>query len=181
MRITFVMPKPTLGGGSRIIAAYAKLLAERGHHVSIVATVHRASFKSRVRSWVSRRGKVLKPDMTYFQDIGDVSLSVVTVGSEGLQDRDVPDADVVVATWWETAEWVLKLSSSKGARAHLVQGHEVFPGQPVDRVRAVYRSKMKRIVVSKWLEGIMASEYGDHATTCILNCVAILRGLPAGA
>ena len=35
-----------------------------------------------------------------------------------VEDKDVPDADVVVATWWETPKWVAKLSPSKGAKAY---------------------------------------------------------------
>jgi hypothetical protein len=53
-----------------------------------------------------------------------------------VEDKDVPDADVVVATWWETAEWVAKLSPSKGAKAYFIQHHEVFDYVPQDRVEA---------------------------------------------
>ena len=38
-----------------------------------------------------------------------------------VMDCDVPDGDVVIATWWETAEWVVELSSRKGAKAYFIQ------------------------------------------------------------
>ena len=34
---------------------------------------------------------------------------------------DLPDADVVVATWWETAEWIEKFPASKGRKFHFVR------------------------------------------------------------
>ncbi|HVT88762.1 MAG TPA: glycosyltransferase family 4 protein [Tepidisphaeraceae bacterium] len=38
-----------------------------------------------------------------------------------VRDSDIPDADLVIATWWETAEWVAKLSPNKGAKAYFIQ------------------------------------------------------------
>jgi glycosyltransferase involved in cell wall biosynthesis len=86
-------------------------------------------------------------------------------------DADVPDADVVIATWWETAEWVNALSYEKGAKVHFVQHHEVFEYLPGHRARAVYRLPMHRIVISRWLADVMAQEYGDVNTDLVLNGV----------
>ena len=53
---------------------------------------------------------------------------------------------VVIATWWETAEWVAGLSPRKGAKAYFLQHHEVHPGQPVDRVRArVFGARVRHL------------------------------------
>jgi glycosyltransferase involved in cell wall biosynthesis len=74
---------------------------------------------------------------------------------------DLPDADVVVATWWETAEWVAALPASKGAKAYFVQHHEVFPYLPVERAEATYRTAMPKIVVARWLADLMTGRYGN--------------------
>ncbi|MFZ3585099.1 hypothetical protein ACOI1H_23630, partial [Loktanella sp. DJP18] len=34
---------------------------------------------------------------------------------------DLPDSDVIIATWWETAEWVAALPSIKGRKFYLLQ------------------------------------------------------------
>jgi glycosyltransferase involved in cell wall biosynthesis len=86
-------------------------------------------------------------------------------------DADLPDADVVIATWWETAEWVYRLSKSKGTKAYLVQGHEVFANMPIDRVKATYRLPMRKIVVSAWLKRIMEREYGVLDVDLVPNSV----------
>ena len=75
--------------------------------------------------------------------------------SRAVRDRDVPEADVVVATWWETAEWVAGLAPSKGAKVYFVQGHEIYPWLPQKRCRATYRLPLRKIVVSRWLREII--------------------------
>jgi len=88
-------------------------------------------------------------------------------------DGDLPDADVVVATWWETAEWVAALGASKGAKACLVQGYEVFDYLPVERVKATWRLPMHRIAVSRWLVEIASDVYGDGEVSLVPNAVDV--------
>jgi glycosyltransferase involved in cell wall biosynthesis len=88
-----------------------------------------------------------------------------------ITDKDVPDADVAIATWWETAEWVAALSPAKGAKAHFIQGHEVFPGQPVERVKSVWGLPMHRITISKWLVDLARNTYSDTRVSLVSNSV----------
>jgi len=88
-----------------------------------------------------------------------------------ITDRDVPDADVVVATWWETAEWVAALSPRKGAKVYFVQHHEIFSYLPSDRSRDTYRLPMHKIVVARWLQNLMQTEYGDRFADLVPNSV----------
>ena len=70
-------------------------------------------------------------------------------------DADLPDADIVIATWWETAEWVNALSPAKGRKVYFIQHHEVFSYLPVERSRATYRLPLHKIVISRWLKDLM--------------------------
>ena len=87
-----------------------------------------------------------------------------------VSDDDVPDGDIVIATWWETAEWVNALSK-KGVKVYFIQGHEIFSHLPVDRCKATYRLPMHKIVVSRWLEDVMATLYGDEKVDLVPNSV----------
>lgn len=171
MRITFILPDGGLSGGMRVAAIYAERLKQRGHDVFVVSTIGKPSR----REWLARilRGegwlKPFKRKPSYFDAI-DVPYKVVKVGCK-VTEADVPDADVVIATWWETAEWVTHWSSAKGAKAYFVQHHEVFDYLPIERVKATYRLPLHKIVVSKWLVDLMQSEYGDADTSLILNSV----------
>jgi len=77
----------------------------------------------------------------------------------------------VIATWWETAEWVAALSPRKGAKVHLIQHHEVFDYLPQARVAATYRLPLQKIVISSWLRNVMRDVYGDA------DAVLIAQGL----
>ena len=88
-----------------------------------------------------------------------------------MTDNDVPDADVIIATWWETAEWVNNLSPRKGAKAYFVQHHEIFPYLPVERCKATYRMPLHKITIARWLKATMLSDYGDDCVDLVPNSV----------
>lgn len=172
MRITFVTPPPELSGGMRVIAAHAGGLSRRGHTVTVVFTPHRPfGVRERLRSLVRRGVWLSTPDLdpTFFEGL-DVALRGVERWRPIVAD-DLPDADVVVATWWETAEWVLALPPAKGAKAYLVQGYEAHSYLPVDRVNRTYTFPMHKVVVARWLADLMASRFGDHDASLVPNSV----------
>ena len=85
-------------------------------------------------------------------------------------DSDLPDADVVLATWWETAEWVAQLSPAKGAKAQLIQQMETnFLHQDVDRVEATWSLPLQKIVVSQWLADFARDRFGDPTSVVVPN------------
>ena len=89
-----------------------------------------------------------------------------------MRDGDVPDGDVVMATWWETAEWVAALSPAKGAKAHFIQHDEkMFDGVPKERAAATWRLPMQKITISKWLVDLARDTYGDHDVMHVPNSV----------
>jgi glycosyltransferase involved in cell wall biosynthesis len=84
---------------------------------------------------------------------------------------DLPDADVVIATWWETAEWVATFPRSKGAKAYFLQHFETHVGMPVDRVEATWRSPMHKIVIADWLADLARHRFGDRDVSLVPNAV----------
>jgi glycosyltransferase involved in cell wall biosynthesis len=84
-----------------------------------------------------------------------------------VEDRDLPDADVVVATWWLTAEWVAALAPAKGAKAYFIQHMETVFGQDVDRVHATWRLPMQKIVIAPWLADLARDQFGDPSAIVV--------------
>lgn len=165
VRITFVLPK-SASGGTLVIKTYARFLAGRGHRVVLVSPP-----EPERRPWLSWTRRLLSPKLCQ-STIDDHGIEHrVLERSRPIVDADVPDADVVIATWWETAEWVSVLSDSRGRKCHFVQGYEVYPWLPQQRARAVYRLPLRRIVISQWLADIIRSSYGDGSAVLVLNGV----------
>jgi glycosyltransferase involved in cell wall biosynthesis len=117
------------------------------------------------------------PEPSYFDDIA-VPHRVLESARPVVND-DVPDADIVLATFWKTAPWVAALLPRKGAKAILLQGYEVSPGDenpttdatwrlPMD---AAWRLPLRKIVVSKWLAGLARNHFGDSHVYLVPNSV----------
>ncbi|WFU18787.1 glycosyltransferase family 4 protein [Bradyrhizobium sp. CB3481] len=172
MRITFILPTVSLTGGNKVVAIYAQKLMQNGHIVKLVSPPPRPmALRAKLRSWLVGRG--WPPDVKSLQSpLDDADLDHTVLDRwRPVRDRDVPDADVIIATWWETAEWVNALGPEKGAKVYFIQGHEVFPYLPTERSKATYHLPFHKIVVSRWLEKIMTLDYGDPNVDLVPNSV----------
>ncbi|HEY6869983.1 MAG TPA: glycosyltransferase family 4 protein, partial [Novosphingobium sp.] len=171
MKIVFVLPEINLSGGTKVLIDYADYLKSAGH--SVVCLVPRpARIGLRALARMIVRGESRRPVDRRRSHLSGRDVDIVEGKVPGrLVESDFPDADVVIATWWETAEWIAPLGPEKGVKVHFIQGHEVFDGQPVDRVEAVYRLDLKRIVVAQWLQDVMRDSYGCSDAVLVPNGV----------
>ena len=80
-----------------------------------------------------------------------------------IKEQDVPDADIVVATWWETVEWIWPMSASKGRKVHFIQGYDAPPLDVGNRVEAVWQLPTSKVAVAQWLVDVGRDRFGiDH-------------------
>lgn len=173
MRVTFLLPFAGLAGGVRVVAIYAERLKARGHQVTVVSTPRRVpTIKNRVGALV-RRGEWLRGphhEPSHFDHL-DVEHHVIDA-PRPIVDDDVPDADVVVATFWTTAEALAALSSDKGAKAYFLQHDEtVMSRSEADRVVATWKLPLHKITISDWLVKLAAERAGDTRVSLIPNSV----------
>lgn len=171
MRITFVTAVADISGGARVIHNYAKALQQRGHDVCVISRPQELSLKRRLRTLLSsgRWPARVCADESFF-NTQDYDYRLAPASALVRADM-APDADIVIATWWETAEWIAKFPSSKGKRVHLVQGYEAFPGIPKERVDAVLRQPTYKIAVSQWLSSLLKEEFGAAHVVLVSNGV----------
>src|SRR3546814_161154 len=166
MRISFVLPcsgrYPI--GGFRIVYEYANRLADRGHQVSIV---HFAAFpelmptKRLIRAagqWVRDRITGGYLPKSWFK----LSPKVATYWGYAPSVGIFPDADVVIATAWQTAEVVDRLPAAKGRKFYLIQHLEDWTG-PRERVLATWKLPLEKLVIARWLKDI-AIELGESTS-----------------
>lgn len=159
MRITFILPfsgqKPV--GGFKVVYEYASGLAQRGHTVTVVHPARLRIDETRpaqiamgLVKYLARRAGVkggYRPDPWF-----DLDPRVRAVWTPSLFERWIPEGDVVIATAWETAEWVAAYPASRGRKFHLIQHLETcMEGADPDRVMKTWKLPMKKIVIAKWL------------------------------
>ena len=175
MKINFVLGQKSIdfSGGFRVVAGYADRLCARGHQVTILAPGgeegQRLTLLQELRRWIVGGPAAPEADSRPFLENPDVKIKLIN-GKNTLSPSDLPDADIVVATWWETAEWV-HAAAGNFAAFHLIQDHEIFPYLPVERAHEAHRLPLRKIVVSKWLEKRLAEYYGIDDAILIENAV----------
>jgi glycosyltransferase involved in cell wall biosynthesis len=176
LKVTFVLPFATTTGGTRVVATYARLLLERGHEVTVASSLPRKS--SPVANLLKRLSG--KPPEKRRQ----TTALLAPLGSRHVQipwrfDRAramaaLPDADAIVATWWETAEWVATLPPSKGRKFYLLQEYETFsytPKERVARIAATYRLPLRKLAVSSYIRDTIAERHGVDDIALLPNSV----------
>ena len=160
-----------MGGGIRVVAIYAKALVRKGHKVVLVSPPPRViPVLHKIKSFITGRGWPISSQPVSHLDGLDLDHRILD-RCRPVTNSDVPDADVVIATWWETAEWVNTLNTSKGAKIYFIQHHEVHEHLPVERSRATYYLPLHKIVIAKWLQNVMRKEYGDAEVDLVPNSV----------
>lgn len=172
MVITFILPDANLLGGTRVIAIYAERLRRKGHTVRVVSTPRRTpAWGRRVLSLLRGRGwpdgKALGPSHL---DGLDIEHRVIDRWRP-ITDDDVPDADVVIATWWETAHWVFGLAPRKGAKAYFVQDYGAHEGQPLEKLAPTWCLSMHKIVISRFIQNLVAENAQDRDVSFVPNSV----------
>ena len=124
MRITFLTPHVNISGGVKIILEYADRLAKRGHKVTVICPQP---------TFVKRRIKglpIIYPQravmnlLKYKLDWIEIAANIKYVLS--YEERNIPDADIVVATAWQTAPYVKDYSSKKGKKFYLIMHYETL-------------------------------------------------------
>jgi glycosyltransferase involved in cell wall biosynthesis len=168
MKITFVFPTLSLTGGIRVLSIYTQLLQKRGHKIFIVSTPPRqATLIQQLRSLLRGRGwpSAPKKEQSHFDKV-DVESPVLET-YRPITDKDIRDADIIMATWWETAEWVAKLSPTKGTKVYFLEHYEAFDYLPKGRVEPTWRLPMHKIAVALWLADIARNQYGDLSVSLV--------------
>ncbi len=158
MKVTFVLPFAGLQGGVRVISILADRLRRRGHEVVVISRPQVVSIRRAIKSLVLAQGWP-KPEPSYFERLSVEHRILEKV--RPVTDGDVPDADVVVATYYTTASGVLHLSPAKGAKAILIQNYEVEEGKSIPALDASWRMPMHKIVISNWLVELARERFGD--------------------
>lgn len=164
MKITFVLPfdgrRPV--GGVKVVYEYANHLVKRGHQVTLIHPAGLYLGVGRNDRWYRNVAKYVLFALTqnylpknWFSL--DPRVRVRWVPS--LSERFVPEADVVVATAWETAEWVTRYQQNRGRKHYLIQHVEDWCGDR-DRVLNTWKLPLKKIVISRWL-GEIAQSLGE--------------------
>ena len=144
MRVTYLLDRPELGGGTKVVAQQARLLADRGHQLTVAAEGPRPAW---LAPWFASRSR---PALRYL----DLSQP----------EARLPSQDLIVATFWTTLARADALQA--GPVAHFCQGFEedlVHLAPQREAIREAYRRPLPALVVAPHLGRRLAEQFGRES------------------
>jgi glycosyltransferase involved in cell wall biosynthesis len=156
LKVNFILPffsvRPI--GGLKVAYEYANELAARGYEVSVI---HPRFLRSRPRqkNSLGRMREAAVHGRNYFSPRSGLSWQPLRDEIRLLFVREptaenIPDADLVFATAWQTAEYVAEYPAPKGRKFYLVMD---FPPwiAPKEVLERTWSWPLMKITISKWL------------------------------
>ena len=170
MRITIVSASIDNSGGFRVVTALGQQLLAKGHDVRIVApSPTPPGLRARLRTFLKGGRKWLRHYHSYH--LGTLAdRTTVTPHKAPLTPADLPDADVMIATWWETMNWLHDAPARTGMPIHLVQDYEVWFGEK-GVVDGVLRRPSPKIAISSYLHDLLTNQFGHKDVLLLPNAV----------
>ncbi|MBN47221.1 MULTISPECIES: glycosyltransferase family 4 protein [unclassified Methylophaga] len=159
-----------------MVGIYAQLLAERGHQISIIYPKSpRAVKQTFFRKCKDLYKKIISSNSeeinkSPFFDHGKADMLMIDFYDE-LTDDLVPDADVIIATFWMTTAWIKDLSPDKGEKFYFIQHYEMHDWLPKQIVKGSYKLPFKKIVVSEWIADSLLKLENCLVDAVVLNGV----------
>lgn len=135
MRINFLLPTVEISGGIRVVFEYADRLLARGHEVILLYPIVPPRMdkrwlapKPRTTQVLGAVKRIIKNDRANWFDPDAPIREILTINPKVIQYADgaIPEADVTIATSWETAWAVAVLDDSIGRKVHFVQHYEIW-------------------------------------------------------
>ncbi len=160
MRIVFLLPGSghNPSGNYKIVYEYANGLSRIGYEVAVAhAPYGRLGDRKfhtemlRIREYWLRKIRLhggYRPKSWFSTERAVKLLWLPTLHFHWL-----PDADICVATSWETAEWLNTYPESKGKKFYLLQHLEThYRFSDEKRIEETWKLPMQKIVIAKWLQ-----------------------------
>ena len=145
MRITWLLEvADQLWGGVKVALEDANWLHRRGHQVTVVS-------RSGAPKWMQLE--------CAFRQVTD------------FRAEHLPDADVLVATFWTTVPWAVGAGAAKGIPVHFCQGYEGDNPENAglrERIEAVYRLPgVRHLTISPHLTRLLHERFHVTATEVV--------------
>lgn len=177
MKITWILPSKIVSGGNRVIFEYGNRLAEKGHEVVHIIPFEqflypysffkKLEYQVREKFYYKLKFKTNKPFESKI-DWFETKARIIEVPD--LFAKYIPNADVVIATSWETAEWVNTYPITKGTKFYFIQSYETWAG-PKNRVEQTYKLPLKKITIASWIKEKIEKDLKERVYGVIINGV----------
>ncbi|MFN3236775.1 MAG: glycosyltransferase family 4 protein [Pseudomonadales bacterium] len=150
MQITFALPNLRLYGGIKSTMQMAESLQQLGHDVTVVYP--RLPGRDGQAWWRPRKTLVQLARWveSFWWHPDWVTFSGHLIQVPMLAEKYLPEADILILTWWADVAKLHNVTSSKGKVLHFVRSYETWGGPP-DLVEKVYALGIPKVANSEQL------------------------------
>jgi glycosyltransferase involved in cell wall biosynthesis len=165
MEITILVGQyARISGGNRALFEYANRLGAMGHKINWIVIAK--NFKpyrldKKLKSWIKGVVRVQPQEIDWLDN--KIPINILP----GNDSKYIPEADILVATAWQTAEFAAKLPPTAGEKFYFIQHHESLWTRDKEKAQRTYRFPFHKIVISTWLKEIMREKYQQVAEVLV--------------
>lgn len=155
-RILFALPAAGISGGVKVVFQHANYLAGQGHTVTIAypgVLKEKSGLRWQLEAMARQAKYGVEALFSRNEGAAWFPLHVPLKHVPSLASRYLPEADFVVATGLETAEWVAKLPDRHGKKAYFIQDVEDWVAGE-SAALASWHLPMKIITISSTLKAV---------------------------
>lgn len=154
MKINFLLPSPPWipVGGYRVVYEYANNLAAKKHEITVIHASHLSNsgpfrIKKRIKEVAGYCFfNLIKPSINW-QPVNP-KVKVLYVWQPF--PENIPDADVIFATSWQTSEYVNGYGPEKGKKYYIVMDFDPWLGS-FEELSRTWKMPFRKITISGWL------------------------------
>ena len=149
-----------ISGGNRLLFEYANRLKKAGQDVRwfvLAKPIKWYRLDKRIMACVQGI-TTMPPEIIDWVD-NTIPIEILPVN----HPKYIPDADILVATAWQTAEFLANLSAVKGVPFYFILHYESLWTRYKTRAVKTYDLPMKKLVLSNWLKDTLKKNHGQNA------------------
>ena len=165
MKISFMVNQyARISGGNRLLFEYANRLKKEGQEVRwfvLAKDIKWYRLDKRIMACV-QGVTIIPPEVIDWVD-NTIPIEILPAN----HPKYIPDADILVSTAWQTAEFVAKLSAVKGVPFYFILHYESLWARYKSRAVKTYDLPMKKLVISSWLKGMLKEKHGQTADVIV--------------
>jgi len=172
MKINFLIPTTGMTGGIKVIFKHANNLTDMGHQVSIIypfVLIQGAGYREIILGHLKRVRRFFlriigKEKIKWFP----LKSQIIVLRVFDLRAGNIPNADIIVATANETADWLQNYPATKGKKFYFIQDYEIW-SRNKEKVDATWNMPIKKIVISNWLRNLGEIFFKEKIYGCVPN------------
>lgn len=178
MKINFLVPTTGITGGIKVIFQHANNLAKWGHDVTIIYPYVldiNASYREKIIGII----KVIRRIILLFINLDkikwfDLDNKILISRAWNLSSKNLPLADVTIATANQTADWLVKSDEHCGKKYYFIQDYEIWTRNKI-LVDATWKMPLKKIVITKWLEKLAIEKFQEQVVGLVPDGVDLSK------